>query len=84
MRELQARIGMRAAVTERPPGLKPRDKDFPRRNRIIAGLVNGVVIVEAAARSGTLVTARYANDLGREVFAIPGIPWIRAPKERTA
>ncbi len=73
--ELQARIGSEGClVTERPPGLKPRDKDFPRRNRIIAGLVHGVVIVEAAARSGTLVTARCANDLGREVFAIPGHP----------
>ncbi len=73
--ELQARIGTEGClVTERPPGLQPRDKDFPRRNRIIAGLVYGVVIVEAAARSGTLVTARYANDLGREVFAIPGHP----------
>lgn len=73
--ELQAHIGTEGClVTERPPGLQPRDKDFPRRNRIIAGLVYGVVIVEAAARSGTLVTARYANDLGREVFAIPGHP----------
>lgn len=73
--ELQARIGSEGClVTERPPGLKPRDKDFPRRNRIIAGLVYGVVIIEAAARSGTLVTARYANELGREVFAVPGHP----------
>lgn len=73
--DLQARIGSEGClVTERPPGLKPRDKDFPRRNRVIAGLVYGVVIVEAAARSGTLVTARYANELGREVFAVPGHP----------
>jgi DNA processing protein len=73
--ELQARIGREGClITERPPGLQPRDKDFPRRNRIIAGLVHGVVIVEAAARSGTLVTARHANDLGREVFALPGHP----------
>ncbi len=73
--ELQARIGSEGClVTERPPGLQPRDKDFPRRNRIISGLVYGVVIVEAAARSGTLVTARYANELGREVFAVPGHP----------
>lgn len=73
--ELQANIGAEGClVTERPPGLQPRDKDFPRRNRIIAGLVYGVVIVEAAARSGTLVTARYANELGREVFAVPGHP----------
>lgn len=61
-------------VTERPPGFQPRDKDFPRRNRIIAGLAYGVVIVEAASRSGSLVTARFANDLGREVFAVPGHP----------
>lgn len=73
--ELQRRIGTEGClVTERPPGLQPRDKDFPRRNRIIAGLVYGVVIVEAAARSGTLVTARYANELGREVFSVPGHP----------
>ncbi len=73
--DLQARIGLDGClVTERPPGLQPRDKDFPRRNRIIAGLVYGVVIIEAAARSGTLVTARYANELGREVFAVPGHP----------
>jgi len=73
--ELQARIGTEGClVTERPPGLKPQGKDFPRRNRIIAGLAHGVVIVEAAGRSGTLVTARCANDLGREVFAVPGHP----------
>jgi DNA processing protein len=73
--ELQARIGMEGClVSERPPGLQPRDKDFPRRNRIIAGLVYAVVVIEAAARSGTLVTARYANELGREVFAVPGHP----------
>ena len=73
--ELQQRIGIEGClVTERPPGFQPRDKDFPRRNRIIAGLVHGVVIIEAATRSGTLVTARYANDLGREVFALPGHP----------
>jgi DNA processing protein len=73
--ELQNRVGTEGClVTERPPGFQPRDKDFPRRNRIIAGLVHGVVIIEAATRSGTLVTARYANDLGREVFALPGHP----------
>lgn len=73
--ELQRRIGAEGClVTERPPGFNPRERDFPRRNRIIAGLAHGVVIVEAAMRSGTLTTARYANDLGREVFALPGHP----------
>jgi DNA processing protein len=73
--ELQRRIGSEGCfVTERPPGFQPREKNFPRRNRIIAGLVHGVVIIEAAMRSGTLITARFANDLGREVFALPGHP----------
>lgn len=61
-------------VTERPPGIVAREKDFPRRNRIIAALSLGVIVIEAAARSGTLVTARYANEQGREVFAVPGHP----------
>lgn len=63
-----------AAVTEMPLGWEPRAKDFPRRNRIIAGLARGVVIVEAALRSGSLITARLANEMGREVMAAPGSP----------
>lgn len=63
-----------AIVTELPPGYQPRAQDFPRRNRIITGMARGVVIVEAARRSGALVSARYAGEQGREVFAVPGSP----------
>ncbi|HLZ06742.1 MAG TPA: DNA-processing protein DprA [Bradyrhizobium sp.] len=63
-----------AAITEMPPGHEPRARDFPRRNRLISGAALGVVIVEAAQRSGSLITARMANEQGREVFAVPGSP----------
>ena len=66
--------GAGLAVSEMPFGWEPRARDFPRRNRLIAGISLGVVVVEAAHRSGSLITARLASDLGRLVFAVPGSP----------
>ena len=62
------------AVSEMPFGWEPRARDFPRRNRLISGIALGVVIVEAAIRSGSLITARMAGEFGRLVFAVPGSP----------
>ena len=63
-----------ALISEMPIGWQPRGRDFPRRNRIIAAVSLGVVVVEAAMRSGSLITARLATEIGREVMAAPGSP----------
>lgn len=74
-RDLQDRIANEGLlIAEQPPGTEPRGSHFPSRNRIIAGLASGTLVVEAAVKSGSLITARLAGEAGREVMAIPGSP----------
>lgn len=73
--ELQERIANEGLLfAEQPPGREPLARHFPARNRIIAGMALGTIVVEAAPRSGSLITARLANEAGREVMAVPGSP----------
>ena len=73
--DLQAEVAEKGLlIAEQPPGVEPLARHFPSRNRIIAGLAAGTLIVEAAPKSGSLITARLAGESGREVMAIPGSP----------
>ncbi|ESX98215.1 MULTISPECIES: DNA-processing protein DprA [unclassified Mesorhizobium] len=63
-----------AVISEMPFGWQPRAQDFPRRNRLVAGAALGLVVIEAAQRSGSLISARLAGEMGRLVFAVPGSP----------
>lgn len=73
-RLLEQIIEQGAAISEMPFSWEARGRDFPRRNRIVAGVSRAIVVVEAARRSGSLITARFAAEHGREIFAVPGSP----------